>query len=343
MKIITIIALGMAILVSAGVTLLFLCKSDATAVKEPKSICTFANLGPSSVRQVSFSPNGKMLACCVGPRVIVWDMINGVVIKDFFPHQGNTSALAFSPDGRFLATGGKDKTLRLWETTGWHESKVFQSRGWIVSIAFSLDGKFVASGNRSDLATIIIWNLASGEPVSETAHRSSIRALAFSPDGQILLSAGADSVVNVWTLPEIRLAKSFTRHRGKGTEGVNCLAFAKDGGVFVTGGVDGSVIVWDANGLKQKAVFGGHLGSVSGVSLSPNGKILASVSGNGNDLPGQIKLWDMVGMTEIANWSAHESLVNCVAFSPDGEMLATGSWFGSVKLWRVADLLNKER
>ena len=76
--------------------------------------------------------------------------------------------------------------------------------------------------------------------------------------------------------------------------------------------------------------FTGHEESVKAVAVSPNGKIVASGSKNG-----EIKLWELDTGKLIRTISAHKQSVKSIAISPDGKTLVSGSKSGKVKLWEI--------
>ncbi|MBP5975382.1 hypothetical protein HW132_22265 [Brasilonema sp. CT11] len=73
-----------------------------------------------------------------------------------------------------------------------------------------------------------------------------------------------------------------------------------------------------------------HAKAVNAVSFSPNGKILATASGDKT-----VKLWDTATGQVIKTLSGHTDSVNGASFSPDGKMLATASGDNTVRLWRL--------
>ncbi|MEH1977938.1 MAG: ribosome assembly protein 4, partial [Nostoc sp.] len=75
----------------------------------------------------------------------------------------------------------------------------------------------------------------------------------------------------------------------------------------------------------------GHSSLVYSVGFSPDGKTLASGSGDKT-----IKLWDVSTGKAIKTLTGHSSLVNSVGFSPDGKTLASGSYDNTIKLWDVS-------
>ncbi len=74
--------------------------------------------------------------------------------------------------------------------------------------------------------------------------------------------------------------------------------------------------------------LGGHVNWVRAVSFSPDGKLLATASGDNT-----VKLWDASTGKEIKTLTGHTNSVNGVSFSPDGKLLATASGDNTVKLW----------
>jgi len=74
-----------------------------------------------------------------------------------------------------------------------------------------------------------------------------------------------------------------------------------------------------------------HEGTVWSVAFSPDGKTLAS--GSGDDT---IRLWDVQTGVEKQRFTGHTGNVSSVAFSPDGKTLASGGgWDNTIRLWDV--------
>ena len=86
--------------------------------------------------------------------------------------------------------------------------------------------------------------------------------------------------------------------------------------------------VYDIPTHNEVLLLTGHTGGVSSVAFSPDGKLLASGSGDST-----VVLWNVTTGQQKAALKGHTSRVSSVAFSPDGKLLASGG--GDILLWDV--------
>ncbi len=125
-----------------------------------------------------------------------------------------------------------------------------------------------------------------------------------------------------WELPE-----GATARLGKG--GINKIQYSPDNRFLAVASTIG-IWIYDAVTLQEALLFAGNTNGISCVSLSLDGKTIAS----GND-DETIHLWDVDTGKLIKILPGHSRRVWQVAFSPDGKTIASGSGDGTVLLWDV--------
>jgi len=146
---------------------------------------------------VAFSSDGKLLATGDNSGLVnVWDHQNHGVVTQLHADSDAVYTVQFSPDDQILAGAGYAGQVKLWNVPNWEQHGTLISNSTISEISFSPDSSTLAA---TSYTSISLWTVDMGENiVSLTGHTDWIRTITFSPDGNTLISSGADGTVRIW-------------------------------------------------------------------------------------------------------------------------------------------------
>jgi WD40 repeat protein/tRNA A-37 threonylcarbamoyl transferase component Bud32 len=242
------------------------------------------------VGTLAFSPDGRtLLAVTKRDSATVWDVQSRSLRYGPFRVGRGTDGVSISADGKMVATAD-DHGVKLWDlATG---ASLGQIGGDVGDVAFSPTEPVVAFvfegwGNSAPVeggGNAEIWDVVRRERITtmqlETKPSSGFAlgwTVAFSPDGQMLATAGDDPLVHVWDVGTGKLIRQFEQDLGNAVWG---LEFSPDGKMLAVSGGD-SASLWD---VATGAQIGPKLAAGSRESmldLSPDGSRLLITSGDG--------------------------------------------------------------
>ena len=192
--------------------------------------------GPAAnVRCVAISQDSKAIAAGADDSM-VWLWIADASGPRTFclkGHAGPVTALWFvSPES--LLSAGMDGTVRQWDLRiGKTKGTLPAGAGPVSAMAFG--GKRVAVAGDS-----LAVRLPTGTFVKFTGHSGSVLCVAFTGDGRLLASGGADRTVRVWSTEDGEELVSYSGHGHP----VRSVAFSPDGRSLYSGGGDGTLLRW---------------------------------------------------------------------------------------------------
>jgi WD40 repeat protein len=302
-------------------------------------------------------------------RVIVWESATGRLVRQI---DRAATDVATSPDGKWLAAGSHDGRVTLWPLpVGDPLPPLACSRTAVQAVAFSPSvrrsdvGKQAASPTGRLAAgdaggTVTVWDLDAMYLVSRCqGSHYGVHAVAFSPDGVTLASAGR-AVVKVWNSATGWLLLDLPAQNW-----MNAVSFAPDGlGLAATGtgvfGGEGGLHVWRLEDGRGVRTFRGLEAQVAHAIVSPDGTWIAALSHNwqigvwematgrlahllevpvgrfpdnaglafdargkrlGVSAGDYALLWDVAAGRLIDRWALPEGLCDKFAFHPDGQVL----------------------
>lgn len=309
-----------------------------------------------AVLSVRFSRDGRwLLSGSYDKTARLWDVASGSSVQTFAGHDWWVWSARFSPDSQRVVTASHDGTVLVWSVASGqplappfmgHRRGDRQAPVYVAD--FAPDGRRIASGGLDN--RILLWNpddiqafdyqaVIQGQPLPEqhflelAGHRAAIRSIAFSSDGQLILSGSQDNTLNLWEADSGQLIKTLRGHDGW----VRGCCFTDSDRVAVSASHDGSLRFWDIEGDREARVLRAHVldrhsDAVLAAAFSRDGRRVVTASRDRS-----ARIWEVAtGNQQQVFREGHEFTTSTAAFFPGGQRLLTAAVDNTARIWDLA-------
>ncbi|NET27569.1 S-layer homology domain-containing protein [Okeania sp. SIO1I7] len=291
-------------------------------VLAPRLVRSLSNPQPDSAFSVTISFDGEILASSRGQDIQLWNLQTGELLDTLSDHQANVRSVAISPDGRTLASGSGDGTVKLWDIPTGEMLVSFLHSGVVTAVGFTADGRTVigCSADRGMKS----WDIYTGRLL----HRmNGTQPIAFGAGGLRMAASGGPRFIRLWNAEQGQLLRNLSIPNTNNNRGIEAIAFSEDGQTIAHAMKGESKIsVWDVETWKVRYTLEKHSQAIKAIAISPDGKILASSSEDGN-----INLWDLGTGKLLRSIKGDGAIV----FSPDSKQLVSVSQDNLIQLWQI--------
>jgi WD40 repeat protein/tRNA A-37 threonylcarbamoyl transferase component Bud32 len=248
----------------------------------------------------------------------VWDVLDLAEARIWNQMKYNTLFAAFFPDGTRIAAGGGDANVHIFHadrpadpirTLSEHEDSVS-------CLDWSPDGKTLVSSShaRDPESNLILWDPDAGSKLrSFVGHTEGVPVVAFTPDGQHVISGSWDATIKIWDVHTGQCLHTFH------TPGeIWDLAISPNGRCLAAGGNNTIVYLWDLQTRTLLWERTDHDLAIDALAFAPDSKSFVS----GDNL-GRLIRWDVATGNPIWKITKNGDKAYHAFFTPDGRRIFT--------------------
>jgi WD40 repeat protein len=289
---------------------------------------------------LALSPDGLTAAIGFERGIRLIDVRTGDVQEAGGALTSDPIWLLFSPDGKTFVSTSRDGTVTLWDAAAATPAETLRGHSRSVrQPVFSPDGETLYTA--SDDGTAIAWDLSGDRGLGRRFTFTHDRGLhnwpdrhpgKFSPDGRLIAVGLKEEGIGLWDARDLTPAgESLVETGGE----VNALAFSSDGETLAAVAENGLATIWDVRSRSLRHEPFRVSSYAIGVSISADGKMLATAGGDG------VTLWDVAAGAEVGHIGDF-SAAGDVAFSPTEPLVAFAregileQGQGYAEIWDVA-------
>ncbi|XP_054030871.1 transducin-like enhancer protein 1 [Dryobates pubescens] len=188
---------------------------------------------------LAISPDAKVcFSCCSDGNIVVWDLQNQTLVRQFQGHTDGASCIDISNDGTKLWTGGLDNTVRCWDLREGRQLQQHDFSSQIFSLGYCPTGEWLAVGMES--SNVEILHVTKPDKYQLHLHESCVLSLKFAACGKWFVSTGKDNLLNAWRTPY-----GASIFQSKETSSVLSCDVSTDDQFIVTGSGDKKATVYE--------------------------------------------------------------------------------------------------
>lgn len=253
-------------------------------------------------------------------------------------HRASITCITVTSDSKHVYSACKDGIIFKWllETKSKVCSSPFVKTNRkcyppILALAVSHNNEFVASGDTQ--CHVKLWSGDLKHMHTFTGHKSAVTGLAISFECDTLYSSSNDRSIKVWNIEDRAYVETLFGHQAA----ITSLDILSKNRVISSGGTDKSIRVWKIQEESQ-LVFNGHSRGID-MARRVNDQQFVSC-----DEDGTLSLWSVLKKVPTHtipvahgydSTSSEPNWITSVACLTNSDLIASGSYDGSVKLWKI--------